>query len=419
MSVVQIKKNDLVIRNAYICVLFQIGKMGENVITSSALTDVAEIFKHEVPENNVNSDSDTAVPENDVNIEPEWYRDGDAWVKLFLEPIEPGKFKQHDYVYDVPGENEFPKERWSSEERRDGFHITRRKDVWRHLSLHDYNSAYIAEVVSMGDEFYDSPVQLKRKVRVVTFGLAVPLTEVLGKHPDDFKNVQTIKWSVINNHLEMVKLAASNTKEMNYFYRWEFEIVLKNGNEQITDFLIKNSKEGEERQEMLCHAIRYGRVDLVKRLLENMPVDVRFFEAACESGQFEIFQLLRAKYGEPKCSDIIYEALEGGDVKILEHLKSRGVDMTDFGMFVYACTDYDYSVETVKYLVSEGADVNHPLIAYIASRYAREEVRKFLLDQIEDKSEVPRCKRIEREIEEICDIFYKRIEAGEFDGESN
>jgi hypothetical protein len=166
---------------------------------------------------------------------------------------------------------------------------------------------------------------------------------------------------------------------------------------------------------MLYSAIFYGRADLVKRLMENTPVDVHFFEAACESGQFEIFQLLCAKYGEPKCSDIIFDTLCGGNVNILNYLKSRGVDMADFGMFVYACTDHNSSVETVKYLVSEGADVKHPLIAYIAKRDANEEVRKFLLDQIDDKSEVPECEVLEREINEIYDNFYEMIEAGEFE----
>jgi hypothetical protein len=381
--------------------------MAEKDDTSSTLSDVSDRPENGVPECVVNSGSDTAVAQN----EPEWFRDGDAWVKIFLEPIEPGKFKQHDYIYDVPGENEFPKERWSSEECKDGFHITRRKDVWYHLPLHDFKSAYIAEVVSMGDEFYDD--LFKRKVRVVAFGPAVPLTEVLGKHPGDFKFRQIIKWSVINNHIEMVKVVSSNNLEM---YVYSFEIALYNGNDRIADFLIENCKNDEERQELLCNAIRYGRVDLVNQLMENMPVNVKFFEEACWSGQLEIFELLRAKYGEPKCSDIIRDALRGGNVKILNYLKIRGVVMSDFEMFVYACTNYYASnVETVKYLVSEGADVKHPLIAYIMKIYALEEVHNFLLNHIDDKSEVPECQKLEGEIIRIFDSFKKRIEAGEFD----
>jgi hypothetical protein len=397
--------------------------MGENVITSSALTDVAERPENgmpenedpgtAVPENNAISGSCTAEPENDVNIEPEWYRNGDAWVKLFLEPVEPGKFKQHDHIYSVPGENEFPIERWSSKEYKDGFHITRRKDVWRHLELHDFKSAYIAEVVSMGEEFYDNLRDKKRKVRVVAFGPAFPLTEVLGKHPDDFKDGQMLDWSAVNNHLELVRLSLSKNPE-GYFYSRAFRIALENGNDQIADFLIEKFENVNLRPNLPYNAIRYGRVDLVKRLLENMPVDIRFFKAACLYGQFEIFQLLRAKYGEPKCSDIIFDALNGGNVNILNYLKSRGVDMSDFGMFVYACTHCALP-NTVRYLVSEGANVNHPLIAYIAKRHARMEVRRILLDQIDDKSEVPGCKKIEGEIVEICENFIKMIEEGKFE----
>jgi hypothetical protein len=397
--------------------------MAENVITVSALIDVSdrsengvpenEVPGTEVPENNVNSGSNTVEAQN----EPEWYHDGDAWVKLFLEPIAPGKFRQHDYVYDVPGENEFPKERWSSADCKDGFHITRRKDVWCHLSLHDYKSTYIAEVVGMGDEFYDTPRQRKRKVRVVTFGSAVPLADVLGKYPDDFDEEMTI-WSAANNHLELVKPAVSKNPDI-LDHGWALDIALEKGNDQIADFLIEKCKNDAARQKMLWHTIVCCRADFVERLMETTSVDVDFFQTACFHGQFEIFQLLRTQYGEPKCSDIILDALRGGNTDILKYLKSRGVDMTDFGMFVYACTNYVPNIETVKYLVSADADVKHPLIAYIAKRYARNEVGEYLLTQIDDKSEVPWCERLDDEIDEIRTTFCKRIEAGEleFDGE--
>jgi hypothetical protein len=364
----------------------------------SALTYVAELLKIWVPEN-----------------EPEWYRNGGAWVKIFLEPIAPGKFKQHDYIYNVPGENEFPKERWSPAACRDGFHITRRKDVRWYLTLHDYKSAYIAEVVSMGEEFYDNPDQHKRKVRVVAFGPAVPLTEVLGKHPDDFESGYMLRWSAANNHLELVKLAISKNPD-SYPYNWVFGLALKNGNEQIADFLFEKCENERESQSMLWYVICYGHVDLVKRMMENTHVDVYFFKAACEYGHFEIFRLLCANYGEPKCSDIILTTLHGGNVNILNYLKSRGVDMTDFGMFVYACTNRAYNLETVKYLVSGGADVKHPLIAYITKRHAHKKVREYLLTQIDDKSEVYWCADLDDEIVQISNTFFKRINAGEFDG---
>jgi hypothetical protein len=385
--------------------------MAENVDTLATIAEV-ELPKNEVPENYVISGSDTAV----AQIEPEWYRDGDKWVKIFLEPIAPGKFKQHDYVYSVPGENEFPKERWNAKECRDGFHITRRRHVWYHLKLHGYKSAYIAEVVSMGDEFYDNLRGKKRKVRVVTFGPVVPLDDVLGKHMDDFKEGHMVAWSVANNHIEMVKLAVSK-KSDSYTYGWAFEIALKNGSDQIAEFLLENCKNDRGRQEMLNNAIRYGRTHFVKRLMENTSVEVSFFRVACAHGQFEIFQLFCDKYGEPNCSDIIIDALRGGNVKILNYLKSRDVDMSDFEMFVYACTYYPSSVETVEYLVSEGADVKHPLIAYIAKKHAYNEVREYLLSQIDDKSEVQWCEKSDGEIYEIRTTFYKRIEAGEMDGE--
>jgi hypothetical protein len=387
--------------------------MTENVDTSSStMTDDSDRSENEVPENDVNSGSCTLVTQN----EPKWFRDGDAWVKIFLEPVEPGKFKQHDYIYNVPGENEFPKERWSSAECIDGFHITRRRDVWAHLPLHGYKSAYIAEVVSMGDEFYDSPYKHKRKVRVVAFGPAVPLPDVLGKHPDDFKYGRTLEWSDANNHLELVKLAVSKNSDK-YNYDWAFELALTNGNDQIADLLIENCEVEKIRQQMLLNAIYYGRADFVERLLETTSGNnVLFFRVACSQGHFEIFQLLCAKYGEPKHGDIIFSALCGENVNILKYIKSRGVDMSDFGMFVYACMDYPSIVETVKYLVSEGADVKHPLIAYIAKRYACEEVREYLLALIDDKSEVPRCEKSDGEIHEIRTTYYKRIKAGEFDG---
>jgi hypothetical protein len=79
-------------------------------------------------------------------------------------------------------------------------------------------------------------------------------------------------------------------------------------------------------------------------------------------------------------------------------------------MFVYVCTNYDPSnVQTIEYLVSEGADVKHPLIAYIAKRYARGEVREFLLAQIDDKSEVRVCEKLQREIVNIRNTFFKRF----------
>jgi hypothetical protein len=354
--------------------------------------------------------------ESDVNKEPEWYRDGDAWVKIFLEPVAPGKFKQHDYTYNVPGKNEFPIKRLSSAECQEGFHITRRDDVWAHLNLHDYKSAYIAEVVSMGKEFYDNPNQLNRKVRVVAFGPAVPLTEVLGKHPDDFKFGRMLLWSVVNNHLELLKLAVSK-KPLAYNYGLAFEIALENGSEQVTDFLIEICDKDAERKKMLINAIRYDRTHSVKRLIENTSVDVIFFRVSCSQGKFEIFELLCDKYGKPRCSDIFFSALRGGNVNILNYIKSRGVDMSDFGMFVYACTIYEASpVQAIEYLVSEGADVRHPLIAYIAKIYAGKEAREYLLNQIDDKSKVPKCEDLDCEINEILTTFDKRIEGGEFDG---
>jgi hypothetical protein len=406
--------------------------MAENVITVSALIEVSDRSENEVPENEVpgtevpeNKVPGTEVPENNVNSgsdtaeaqnEPKWYCDGDAWVKLFLEPIAPGKFKQFDYIYNVPGENEFPKERWSSEECINGFHITRRKDVYCHLPLHDYKSAYIAEVVSMGDEFYDSPYQFKRKVRIVTFGPAVPLADVLGKHPNDFKEGHMLAWSAANNHIELVKLAAFKNPDQ-YNYGWAFGLALKNGNDQIADFLFETCKNDYLTEVMLNCAIACGRSDFVKRMMETTPVCASFFRSASECGQFEIFQLLRTWYGEPKCSRIIPAALDGGNVNILDYIKSRGVDMSDFEMFVYACTNYVSSIETVKYLISAGADVKHPLIAYIAKRYATDEVREYLLTQIDDKSEVPWCERLDDEFGQIRSTFCKRIEADEFDGE--
>jgi hypothetical protein len=323
--------------------------MAENVITASALIDVSdrsengvpenEVPGTEVPENNVISGSDTAEAQN----EPEWFRDGGKWVKIFLEPdgavragdVAPGKFKQHDYVYSVPGENEFPKERWSSAECIDGFHITRRRDVWYHLPLHDYKSAYIAEVVSHGDEFYDTPRQRKRKVRVVTFGPAAPLADVLGKHPSDFKNDRMLVWSAANNHLELLKLVVSRGARGEYVYSMAFALALKNGNDQIAVFLFEKYENEMERRNMLYGAIACGRADMVKRMMENTSVDVGFFRVACAYGQFKIFQLLCDKYGEPKCSEIINSALRGGNVDILNYIKSRGVDMTDFGMFAF------------------------------------------------------------------------------------
>jgi hypothetical protein len=398
--------------------------MDKDVITASELIDVSDRSENGVPENEVPG---TEVPENDVNSgsctvvaqnepENEWFRDGNAWVKLFLEPIAPGKFRQHDYIYNVPGENEFPKEQWSSKECQDGFHITRRRNVSYHLPLHNYKSAYIAEVVSMGDEFYDTAHQRERKVRVVAFGPAVPLVEVLGKHPRDFKEGHMLLWSAVNNHIDLVELAVSKKQNM-YIYGWAFGIALENGSDQIAEFLLENCKNTAGRQEMLYNAIRYGRVDYMKRLMENTSVDVSFYRVACFNGQFESFQLLRAKYGEPKCSDIILAALDGGNVDILKYIKSRDVDMSDFEMFVYACTNYDSSVETVEYLVSEGADVKHPMIAYIAKKHAFNEVGEYLLTQIDDKSEVNCCDKLEEEIAEIRENFLIRIKAGEFDGE--
>jgi hypothetical protein len=358
--------------------------------------------------NDVNSVSDTSV------TEPKWYRDGDAWVKIFLAPIAPGKFKQFDHVYDVPGKNEFPKERWSSAECIDGFHITRRKYVRHHLELHNYKSAYIAEVVSMGDEVYDHPYQFKRRVRVVTFGPAVPLADVLGKHPDDFKNGQMLVWSAKYNHLEMVKLAISKEPD-EFAYRQAFDTALLNNNEQMADFLVTKCKDDERGEEVMFFAIRRGRADFVKRLAEKVSIRVRFFKAACDYSQFEIFQLLCTKYGEPKCGDIISPALWGGSCDILKYIKSRGVDMSDFEMLVSACTR-NASVNTFKYLVSEGADVKHPLIAYLAKRHPDKEVREFLLAQIDDKSEVPEFENFEVESEIITNSFYIRIDDGEFDG---
>jgi hypothetical protein len=383
--------------------------MDENFYTSSASTDVSDRSENRVPENDVNSGSCTLVTQN----EPEWFRNGDAWVKIFLEPVEPGKFKQHDYVYSVPGENEFPKERWSSAECRDGFHITRRRHVWAHLKLHGYKSAYIAEVVSMGDEFYNNPH--KRKVRVVTFGPAVPLDDVLGKHMGDFEEGHMLVWSAANNHLEMAKLFISKISD-SYTYCWAFEIALENGSEQVAEFLLEKCENDVKRLEMLKYAIRHGRADFVKRLVENTPFDASFFEAACSYGQFEIFQLLCDKYGEPKCSDIILDALRGGNVDILKYIKSRDVDMTDFEMFVYACTNYYSPPQTVEYLVSEGADIKHPLVAYIAKKHAYNKVREYLLSQIDGKSKVQWCEKSDGEIYEIRTNFRKRIEAGEFDG---
>jgi hypothetical protein len=390
-------KNDGVIKNSSVCVLIQIGIMTKNVDTLATIVG-AERAKNE-------------VPEKDVNNEPDWYRDGDAWVKLFLEPIAPGKFKQHDYVYSVPGENEFPKERWSSAECKDGFHITHRKDVWSHLELHDYESAYIAEVVSMGDEFYDTPRQRKRKVRVVTLGPAVPLIDVLGKHPDDFEGGCMLVWSAANNQLDLFKLADS--KNLNpYNYIWAFHLALKNGNDRIAELLVEKCTVDKVMHQMIDFAIRHDRVDFVKRMVENMPVNVKFFEMACVNGRFEIFQFLRAKYGEPDLhSCIIPSAVFGDDRDILDYIKSRGVDMSDFGMFVYACAfpSSRSNTNAVKYLVSEGADVKHPLIAYIAKRYARGEVREFLLAQIDDKSEVRVCEKLQREIVNIRNTFFKRF----------
>jgi hypothetical protein len=392
----KIKKNDRVIKNTTNRVLLPKSIMAEKVDTSSASTDVAEHFENE-------------VAEDDVNNEPEWYRDGDVWVKIFLEPIAPGKFKQFDHVYSVPGENEFPIERWSSEECIDGFHITRREDVWLHLTLHGYKSAYIAEVVSMGDEFYDNLIDKKRKVRVVAFGPAVPLGDVLGKHLDDFKNGHMVAWSVVNNHIELVKLAVSKKSDM-YNYDWAFAFALENENDQIAEFLLENCKNNASSQEMLNNAIRYGRTHLVKRLMKTTPVDVSFLRVACSRGQFEIFELLCDKYGEPKCGDIVISALCGGNVKILNYLKIRGVDMTDFEMFVYVCTYYLFPVETVKYLVSAGAYVTHPLVEYIAKRNAcNDDVCEYLLTQIDERSEVPRCEELEAKIGEICNIFNDRI----------
>jgi hypothetical protein len=385
--------------------------MAENVITVSALIDVSDRSENEVPENEVPG---TAVPENDVisgsdtaeaQNEPKWYCDGDAWVKIFLEPIAPGKFKQFDYIYNVPGKNELPKERWTSEGCIDGFHITRRKDVWYHLSLHDYKSAYIAEVVGMGDEFYDNLRCKKRKVRVVAFGPAVPLGDVLGKHPDDFKKGHMLVWSATNDHIESLKLAVSINSDA-YAYGCAFEIALKNGNDQIAEFLLENCKNDAGGEELLNKAISWGRVDFVKRLMENTSVNASFIQTACKYGQFEIFELLRAKYGDPKCSDITLSALRGGNVNILNYIKSRGVDMSDFQIFVYACV-LDAPLQTVEYLVSEGADVKQPLIAYIAKKgYAINEVREYLLTHIDDKLEVPECEEFERGIEEIRDIFF-------------
>jgi hypothetical protein len=390
--------------------------MAGNVIDPPTFADA------ELQKTDVNSGSGTTVPEKEANVEPEWFRDGDAWVKIFLEPdgaeragdVAPGKFKQHDHVYSVPGTNEFPIERWSSEECKDGFHITRRRDVWCHLDLHNYKSAYIAEVVSMGDEFYDSPHQLKRKVRVVTFGPAVPLADVLGKHPNDFEGGQLLKWSAANNHLELLKLFISKKQKL-YFYIWAFEIALEKGKDQIADFLFEQIENKGARHDMLCAAICYGRVDFVERLMENTPFDASWFETACESGQFKIFQLLCAKYGDPKCSDIIESALLGGNDSILDYIKSRGVDMTDLGMLFYACAHYASNLSTVRYLVSEGADVKHPLVAYIAKMYAREEVSEYLLSQIDDKSEVPRCEKLTGKILESHADFRKRLAAGGFD----
>jgi hypothetical protein len=392
--------------------------MTKNVVIIATIAG-AELIKNEVPENEVPG---TAVPENDVNSgsctavpenEPEWYRDGDKWVKLFLEPITPGKFRLPDHVYDVSSTNEIPEERWSPEEFRGGFHITRRKDVWFHLYILNYKTAYIAEVVSMDDKLYDNLREHKRRVRVATFGPSVPLADVLGKHPDDFKNGQMLAWSAANNHIKLVKLAVS--KNPNRYYDWAFQLALENGNEQIVEFVFEKCENDASRKEMLCNAIRYGRADFVKRMVENTSVDLHFFDVACVNGQFEIFQLLHAKYGEPKCSDIIESALCGGNVDILKYLKSRGVDMSDFEMFVFACTNCEH-LQAIKYLVSEGADVKHPLIAYIAKKYAGKEAREYLLSQIDDRSEVPKCEDLDGEINEILTTFDKRIEAGEFDG---
>jgi hypothetical protein len=91
--------------------------------------------------------------------------------------------------------------------------------------------------------------------------------------------------------------------------------------------------------------------------------------------------------------------------------------MSDFGLFVSACKISASNTNTVKYLVSEGADVKHPVIAYIAKIYACEKVREYLLTQIDDNSEDYWCEELEDEIHEIRNTFFNRIRAGEFDGD--
>jgi hypothetical protein len=365
--------------------------------------------------------SDTSVS----GTEPEWFRNGDAWVKLFLKPdgseragdVAPGKFKQHDYVHNVPGENEFPFGTWFLKERRGGFDITHRRDVWSHLSVHSYKSAYIAEVVSMGEEFYDIPDARKRKVRVVTFGPAVPLADVLGKHPDDFKDGEMLVWSARNNHFELCKLAVSMNSGKIPF-RNEFAKVFERGyDHKIAELLFANSKSDEDRQKIVHLSICNDRTYFVRKVLDSTPVDKSFYQAACSRGNDEIFHLLRKKYGEPRCGDIIVNAIMGGSPGILNYIKSRGVDMSDFGMFVFACAHYA-SLQTVKYLISKGADAKHPLIAYIAKTRARVDTRRYLLNHhIEDKSNVPVCKELENQIRENCNSFFKRFDADELDVE--
>jgi hypothetical protein len=399
--------------------------MAENVDTS-ALIEVSDRSEIGVPENkvpgtavnenNVNSGSDTAV----VQTEPEWYRNGDAWVKIFLEPdgaeragdVAPGKFKQHDHIFNVPGKNEFPKEMWNAKESESGFHITRRRDVWFHLSIHDYKSAYIAEVVSTGDEFYDFPLYYQRKVRVVTLGPAVPLLDMLGECPYDYFGDKLLTWAAANGHIDLVKRIVGNNP--NYTSQRVIEYAIKNGHDQVSEIFIEKYVKPTQRHIIMYNAIEYNRLGIVRRLVEKIPTDKIFFQLACEYSRNEIFQILCKKYGEPKCSEIIPAALRGGDTGILDHIKSRGVSMADAGLLVYVLSRPEAKLKTIEYLVSNGANLKRPFIAYLAGR-ASDEVRVHLNINLVIKTDVSSCGEYEREVIDILDDLSARLRAGVFD----
>lgn len=238
---------------------------------------------------------------------------------------------------------------------------------------------------------------LKKVIELLESGVEVDLLQ--------FDNTP-LMWASYNNHTSIIEELIKNGANVNFGIENESSAIiwaLKNGNNEAIELLLKNGAKidfkrykEESKFNTFIKVVEENNLDFVKERLAN-----NILNNVCEE-QWQRLVYSELEWNRNRSAFLVrnriqrnkkfLEVVQSQDIKAIKKMiKAKNIDLSYINFedidgisqtsIEYASYDSDMSFEIIKLLIDEDKDIKNIDNAFLnASRYGKTEIVKFLLD---------------------------------------